>query len=70
MTELRCPACGGDLKIDKNNPNIAICDYCNTQFFIEKETGFLNSEGKYVAKEIPKSAGLRDADIHKVGTGE
>lgn len=60
MTELRCPACGGDLKIDKNNPNIAICDYCNTQFFLEKETGFLNPEGKYVAKEIPKSGTGRE----------
>ncbi len=65
MTELRCPACGGDLKIDKNNPNTAVCDYCNTQFFLEKETGFLNPEGKYVAKEIPKSGSGRKADGQK-----
>ena len=65
MTELRCPACGGDLKIDKNNPNIAVCDYCNTQFFLEKETGFLNPEGKYVAKESPNRGSGRKADGQK-----
>ncbi len=35
MTELKCTACNGTLKIDENNPNIAVCEYCHTKYIIE-----------------------------------
>lgn len=38
FTELKCPACGGALKIDKDNSEVAVCEYCNTQFAVEKES--------------------------------
>lgn len=37
ITELKCPACGGDLKIEKGNKNFAVCEYCNTSFALEWE---------------------------------
>lgn len=35
ITELRCSACDGTLKIDENNPNMAVCEYCHSKFTIE-----------------------------------
>ena len=35
ITELRCTACNGTLKIDEKNPNIAECEYCRTRYTIE-----------------------------------
>lgn len=35
MTELRCSACDGTLKIDEQNPGIAECEYCHTKYTIE-----------------------------------
>ncbi len=35
ITELRCSACDGTLKVDENNPNFAECEYCHTKFTIE-----------------------------------
>lgn len=35
MTELRCSACDGTLKIDEQNPGIAECEYCHTKYSIE-----------------------------------
>lgn len=37
ITELKCPACGGDLKIDKDHKNFATCEYCNSSFALEWE---------------------------------
>lgn len=37
ITELRCSACDGTLKIDEKNPNIAVCEYCKSRFIIERE---------------------------------
>lgn len=37
MTELKCTACNGTLKIDKDHPNIAVCEYCQTKYVIEDE---------------------------------
>lgn len=37
ITELKCPSCGGDLKIEKENKNFAVCEYCSTSFALEWE---------------------------------
>lgn len=35
ITKLKCPACGGDLKIDNEHQNFAVCEYCNSSFALE-----------------------------------
>lgn len=37
LTELRCTACNGTLKLDETNPHIAVCEYCKSQFVVEDE---------------------------------
>lgn len=37
ITELKCTACNGTLKIDENNPHTAVCEYCNTRYVIEED---------------------------------
>ena len=37
ITELKCTACNGTLKIDENNPHSAICEYCHTKYIIEDD---------------------------------
>lgn len=37
ITELRCSACDGTLKIDEQNPNLAECEYCHTKYMIEQD---------------------------------
>lgn len=37
ITELRCSSCNGPLKIDEENPNIAVCEYCKSRYMIEQE---------------------------------
>lgn len=46
ITELRCSACSGTLKIDEDNPNVAECEYCHSRYTIESDNA-----GK--ADEIP-----------------
>lgn len=45
ITELKCSACDGTLKIDENNPGYAECEYCHTRYTIEweKPTGHVAS---------------------------
>ncbi len=35
MIELKCPSCGGNLEIDKQNQNIAVCKNCRTPYAIQ-----------------------------------
>lgn len=37
LTELKCTACNGSLKLDENNPHIAVCEYCRTRYVLEDE---------------------------------
>lgn len=37
ITELKCSSCHGTLKVDEKNPNIAICEYCQTKHVLEHE---------------------------------
>lgn len=39
LTELKCTACNGSLKLDENNPHIAVCEYCRTRYVLEDEGG-------------------------------
>ena len=39
ITELRCTACNGTLQLDdEENPNIAVCEYCQAVYMIHKGT--------------------------------
>lgn len=42
FTELKCSACGGTMKIDKQNPNYAVCEYCRSRFTVEWDMTPLN----------------------------
>ena len=53
ITELRCSACDGTVKIDENNPNIAECEYCHTRFTIEWEHPGSHSGTSYL-KPMPQ----------------
>lgn len=37
LTELKCTACKGTLKLDETNPHIAVCEYCKTRYVLEDE---------------------------------
>ena len=37
LTELKCTACNGSLKLDRDNPHIAVCEYCRTRYVLEDE---------------------------------
>lgn len=37
LTEQRCPACNGTLKIDEKNPHVAVCEYCKSRYILEWE---------------------------------
>ncbi len=37
ITELKCKSCNGSLRIDEENPHIAVCEYCNTTYANEAD---------------------------------
>lgn len=41
ITELKCTACGGTLKVDERNPHVAECEYCHTRYTLEGERGLV-----------------------------
>lgn len=55
ITELKCKACNGTLKLDKTNSKIAVCEYCNTKYVLEEEQDggvhFASSQARY---EVPR----------------
>lgn len=53
ITELKCKACNGTLKIDENNPNIAVCEYCHSNYVIESD----NHENVYFTDPVQNSSG-------------
>lgn len=57
ITELRCSACKGTMKVDPDNPNYAVCEYCGTRFLIEWDKTGLNGgagEGNPSLKRMPQ----------------
>lgn len=54
IVELKCPSCGGKLKIDEKNPNIAICEYCSLQHAIEwdRDQAYFDRRINY---QVPKA---------------
>jgi len=53
MTELRCPLCGGKLKIDGQN-NIEVCQECHTRFAIQWNISEETGEKELELKPIPE----------------
>lgn len=53
IVELQCPSCGAKLSIDEKNPNMAVCEYCNSRYAIEwnKDQAYFNQGINY---QIPK----------------
>ena len=47
ITEIRCSACDGTLKLDENNPGRAVCQYCRTQYIIEWDAGQISGFSPY-----------------------
>lgn len=57
ITELRCSACKGTMKVDPDNPNYAVCEYCGTRYLIEWDRTGLNGgegEGNPSLKRMPE----------------
>lgn len=53
LTELKCPACQGPLTLDNNRPDRAVCEYCGTEYLIEREGdsyGFQDGSRAYTRK--------------------
>lgn len=53
ITELRCYACDGTLKIDDQNPNFAVCEYCHTKYTIEWDHPNHPGSGDAHLKKMP-----------------
>lgn len=56
LTELTCKACGGTLKVDESNPNVAECEYCHTRYTLEDngETTGRQPQFQYTAVKPPE----------------
>lgn len=65
ITELKCTACNGTLKIDKNNPHIAVCEYCHSTYAIESD----NHENVYFTEPGQNSSGKSVITATKDGSG-
>lgn len=37
LVEIKCPSCGGKLKVDSKEPGIITCEYCGNQFLLDDE---------------------------------
>lgn len=57
ITELKCTACGGTLKVDERNPHVAECEYCHTRYTLEGERGLVQQAPRIDYKPYtPKKA--------------
>ncbi len=56
LTEQRCPACNGTLKIDEKNPHVAVCEYCKSRYILEWENGLAPIGNGNEQKAGPKGA--------------
>ncbi len=65
ITELKCTACNGTLKIDENNPHIAVCEYCQSTYAIESD----NHENVYFTHSGQNSSGKSVITATKVESG-
>lgn len=54
ITELRCSACNGTLKVDKENPNVAVCEYCHTKFMIEWSRPGIHGQQDIQLRQMPQ----------------
>ena len=56
IKELKCPACGGKLALDPQNPNIEICQQCQEKYTIQwnrlAETGQEEASLKPLTRKI------------------
>ena len=62
LTELKCSACGGSLKIDELNPDVAECEYCHTRYTLENNRGNAHRQSQFQYTENRPS--------QKIGTGQ
>lgn len=60
LTELKCSACGGTMKIDKQNPNYAVCEYCRSRFTVEWDTSGLTGASSEDEDGIPRLKRIPD----------
>ena len=58
LTEQRCPACNGTLKIDEKNPHVAVCEYCKSRYILEWENGLTLIGNGNEQKAGPKGSGF------------
>lgn len=43
ITELKCSACNGTMKIDPDNADYAVCEYCGAKYLIERDDAGVHS---------------------------
>ena len=37
MVEIKCPSCGGKLKVEDSQTKLITCEYCGSQFLLDDE---------------------------------
>lgn len=66
ITELKCTACNGTLRIDENNPKIAVCEYCKTRYVIEQDDG----DNVHISEEPSQIWYTPQQDQQPIGAGK
>lgn len=51
---LRCPACGGNLELDQQNPNIETCQQCQAKYTIQWNRSSETGQEEALLKPLPK----------------
>lgn len=61
ITELRCSACNGTLKVDEQNPNVAVCEYCHTKFMMEWSHPGMQGQQDIQLRRMPEKIAYQPA---------
>lgn len=68
ITEMRCSACDGTLKLDESNPKRAVCQYCRTEYIIEWDadqiSGFSAADGSEAGTPGRPANGPNGLGVH------
>lgn len=70
ITELRCSACNGTLKVDPQNPNVVECEYCHTKFMVEWSRPGAQGQQNAQLRQMPPKIGYQPVNHEaKKGNG-
>lgn len=70
LVEIRCPNCGGELKVNPEKEKL-VCGYCHTEFFVDDEIKRIEThhiytdEAKVIRAESEKEIELKKLEIEE-----